>query len=211
MGAWLTLLKPGIQIGKWAVLVLLIAYFGGTVRQAVAWRTAGELARSSVLSLQNAPADQPLLLLSVPDHFHGAYVWRAGFHEGIALLLPERAQQPIFVASRFTMRLRTDVAVRYVDVVATLSSPDDIFLPPQDTRTPSGDKPVVLPHQLVIHRSLIQTHRLVGFERGQFVPAPLPAPDLARAHTPRSCNSPYRKGVSLRRYTRAHLRKGIGK
>jgi hypothetical protein len=154
--------------GAWAVLFL--AYYFGTLRQVDAWREAGMIARNSVMSLLNAPADQPLLILSLPDHFHGAYIWRAGFHEGVAILLPERAQQPIFVASRFTMRLRTDTSVHYANGVATLSSPNDIFLPPEGVRIPEGDEPIVLPDKVVMHWSLIQRHTLVRYEAGKFVP-----------------------------------------
>ncbi|MCS6920055.1 MAG: hypothetical protein NZM28_09820 [Fimbriimonadales bacterium] len=170
VGAWLALLKPR---SRWAVVgaaVLVLSYYAGALRQTDAWRTAGELARDSVLSLRNAPPSQPLLLLSLPDHFHGAYIWRAGFHEGVALLIPERANQPMFAASRFTMRLNTNVAVNYANGVATLSSPNDLFLPPEGVRTPQGDEPMVLPDKLVIHWSLIERHQLITFQDGKFVP-----------------------------------------
>jgi len=121
-----------------AAVLLLLAYLFGGMRQADAWREVGAIARSSVLSLRNAPADKPLVILSLPDHFHGAYIWRAGFHEGVALLLPERANQPIYALSRFTMRLRTDGRVQYADGVATLSSPHDLFLPPEGVCTPQA-------------------------------------------------------------------------
>lgn len=153
-----------------AWVTVFLAYYFGTVRQVDAWREAGMLARQSVLSLANTPADQPLLILSLPDHFHGAYIWRAGFHEGVAILLPERASQPMFIASRFTMRLRTDTSVQYANGVATLSSPYDIFLPPEGVRTPAGDEPIVLPDKLVIHRSLAQRYTLLRYEAGHFIP-----------------------------------------
>ncbi|GIV08285.1 MAG: hypothetical protein KatS3mg020_0829 [Fimbriimonadales bacterium] len=166
MSAWLAQLAGrGAMSG---LIIILMTYTLGTIRQAVTWAEAGKIARSSVLSLIYAPTEHPLLILSVPDHFHGAYIWRAGFHEGVALLLPERANQPIFVASRFTMRLRRDVAVGYANGVATLSSPDDIFLPPEGVRTPEGDEPMVLPNQLVIHWSQIERYTLLGFGDGQF-------------------------------------------
>ncbi|MCX7926210.1 MAG: hypothetical protein N2554_10430 [Fimbriimonadales bacterium] len=169
IGAFLTQLGRRSRLGRVATALLLVAYYAGTLRQADVWREAGVIARRSILSLRHAPAAQPLLVLSVPDHFHGAYIWRAGFHEGVAVLLPERANQPLYVASRFTMRLRADTAVRYADGVATLSNPNDIFLPPEGVRTPPGDEPIVLPDKLVIHWSLIEQHQLITFQNGRFV------------------------------------------
>lgn len=164
--AWLAVLGRERWMG---LAVLSLAYLSGTIRQADAWAEAGKVARSSVLSLKDAPAEQPLLILSTPDHFHGAYIWRASFHDGVALLLPERANQPITVASRFTIRLRTDVAVNYANGVATLSSPNDIFLPPEGARTLHSDESMVLPDKLVIPLSLIERYRLLAFREGRFV------------------------------------------
>ena len=151
-----------------AAVLLLLAYVVGAFRQADAWREAGAIARSSVLSLRNAPADKPLMILSLPDHFHGAYIWRAGFHEGVALLLPERASQPMYALSRFTMRLRTDGRVQYADGVATLSSPDDIFLPPEGVRTPPTDEPMVLPDKVVVPLSVLQQGVVLAYYGGEF-------------------------------------------
>jgi len=170
VGGFLAQLSQSRGWGRSAVAFLLAAYVVGTLRQADAWRTAGEIARNSVLSLRDAPAEQPLLILSVPDHFHGAYIWRAGFHEGVALLLPERANQPVYVASRFTMRLRADTRVEYANGVATLTNPIDIFLSPEGARTPPAEEPIVLPDKLVVHWSLLAQYRLIGFQEGRFVP-----------------------------------------
>lgn len=168
IGAWLAQLAGHKRWMLGGLGAILIAYTLGAIRQAGAWAEAGRIAQSSVLSLKDAPAVQPLLILSVPDHFRGAYIWRAGFHEGVALLLPERANQPIFVASRFTMRLTSNVAVDYANGVATLSSPNDLFLPPEGVRTPEGDEPMVLPNKLVIHWSQLERYRLLAFEDGKF-------------------------------------------
>jgi hypothetical protein len=173
VGAWLMQwARP--NRGQWrvpsvAAALLLLAYIGGGMRQAEAWREAGAIAHSSVLSLRNAPTDKPLVILSLPDHFHGAYIWRAGFHEGVALLLPERASQPMYALSRFTMRLRTDGRVQYADGVATLSSPDDIFLPPEGVRTPPGDEPMVLPDKVVVPLSVLQQGVVLRYDGGEFV------------------------------------------
>lgn len=159
------------SLARWArlaVLCLFTAYYGGAVRQVDAWRVAGEIAQSSVLSLRDAPAKTPLILLSVPDHFHGAYIWRAGFHEGVAVLLPERARQPMYALSRFTMRLRADGRVQYADGVATLASPDDIFLPPEGVHTPPGDEPMTLPDKLVIPMTVLRQGAVLGYEADRF-------------------------------------------
>jgi len=151
-----------------AAVLLLLAYVVGAFRQADAWREAGAIARSSVLSLRDAPADKPLVILSLPDHFHGAYIWRAGFHEGVALLLPERASQPMYALSRFTMRLRTDGRVQYADGVATLFSPDDIFLPPEGVCTPPTGEPMVLPDKVVVPLSVLQQGVVLRYDGGEF-------------------------------------------
>jgi len=171
-GAWLwQRVRPHRGEARTPVVVgvlLLLAYSSGAFRQAWAWREAGAIARSSVLSLRNAPADKPLMILSLPDHFHGAYIWRAGFHEGVALLLPERASQPMYALSRFTMRQQSDVRVQYADGVATLSSPDDIFLPPEGVRTPIGDEPMVLPDKVVVPLSVLQQGVVLRYDGGEF-------------------------------------------
>ena len=173
-GAWLwQRVRPHRGEARTPVVVgvlLLLAYSSGAFRQAWAWREAGAIAHSSVLSLRNAPADKPLMILSLPDHFHGAYIWRAGFHEGVALLLPERASQPMYALSRFTMRLRTDGRVQYADGVATLFSPDDIFLPPEGVCTPPGDEPMVLPDKVVVPLSVLQQGVVLRYDGGEFRP-----------------------------------------
>jgi hypothetical protein len=172
-GAWLwQRVRPHRGEARTPVVVgvlLLLAYSSGAFRQVWAWREAGAIARSSVLSLRNAPADKPLVILSLPDHFHGAYIWRAGFHEGVALLLPERASQPMYALSRFTMRLHTDGRVQYADGVATLSSPDDIFLPPEGVCTPPTGEPMVLPDKVVVPLSVLQQGVVLRYDGGKFV------------------------------------------
>jgi hypothetical protein len=172
VGAWLwQRVRPHRGEARTPVVVgvlLLLAYSSGAFRQAWAWHEAGAIARSSVLSLRDAPTDKPLVILSLPDHFHGAYIWRAGFHEGVALLLPERASQPMYALSRFTMRLHTDGHVQYADGVATLSSPDDIFLPPEGVRTPPTDEPMVLPDKVVVPLSVLQQGVVLRYDGGEF-------------------------------------------
>ncbi len=153
-----------------AAVLLLLAYVVGAFRQADAWREAGAIARSSVLSLRNAPADKPLVILSLPDHFRGAYIWRVSLREGVAVLLPERASQPMYALSRFTMRLRADGRVQYADGVATLSSPDDIFLPPEDLRPPTGHEAMVLPDKVVVPLSVLQQGVVLAYDGGEFRP-----------------------------------------
>ncbi|MCS7272541.1 MAG: hypothetical protein NZ550_00140 [Fimbriimonadales bacterium] len=166
------LLHQAMRRWRWSMIgsaLVLFAYSAGTVRQADAWRVAGETARSTILSLRQLPADQPLLLLGVPDHYHGAYIWRAGFHDAVRLLLPERASQPIYVASRFTLRTSTEVSIEYAEGVARLTSSEDIFLPLENVATPLRDEPIVLRDRLIIHWSLLQRYQLVGYINGRFV------------------------------------------
>jgi hypothetical protein len=153
-----------------AAALLLLAYTFGGMRQAEAWREAGAIAHSSVLSLRNAPADKPLVILSLPDHFRGAYIWRVSLREGVAVLLPERASQPMYALSRFTMRLRADGRVQYADGVATLSRPDDIFLPPEDLRPPTGHEAMVLPDKVVVPLSVLQQGVVLAYDGGEFRP-----------------------------------------
>lgn len=171
-GAWLwQRVRPHRGEARTPVVVgvlLLLAYSSGAFRQAWAWREAGAIAHSSVLSLRNAPADKPLVILSLPDHFRGAYIWRVSLREGVAVLLPERASQPMYALSRFTMRLRADGRVQYADGVATLSSPDDIFLPPEDLRPPTGHEAMVLPDKVVVPLSVLQQGVVLAYDGGEF-------------------------------------------
>lgn len=168
-GALLTRREQHGWIARAALALLIIAYFGGTLRQADAWRAASEIALSSLLSLKNMPSDQPLVIISLPDHFHGAYIWRAGFHEGVALHHPERQDQTMFVASRFTMRLKTNTSIRYAGGEATLSNGYDIFLPPEGTKESGGSNYTLLPHQLTIHLSQQEQSILLGYHQGKFI------------------------------------------
>jgi hypothetical protein len=81
-----------------------------------------------------------------------AYIWRAGLYEAIPLLLPERAQQPVYALSRFTMRLASDTAVIYSSGWRRrLSRREDIFLPPEGLQ---------LPPDATRHQHYLQPHRL---------------------------------------------------
>jgi hypothetical protein len=159
-----------LRIPEVAAVLSLLAFIGGGIRQAGVWRTASEIARSSVLSLRDAPADKPLIMLSLPDHYRGAYIWRVSLREGVAVLLPERANQPIYALSRFTMRLQADVRVQYANGVTTLSSSNDIFLPPEDLRPPLGDEPMVLPDKVVIPMSVLRHGAVLAYHEGRFRP-----------------------------------------
>lgn len=110
-----------------------------------------------------------MVIMSLPDHFHGAYIWRAGFHEGVALHLPERQDQTMLVASRFTMRLKTDTSIRYAGGEATLSNGYDIFLPPEGTKELGVSNYTLLPHQLIIDSSLPEQSIMIGFHQGKFI------------------------------------------
>jgi len=59
--------------------------------------------------------------------------------------------------------------VQYAHGVATLSSPHDIFLPPEGVRTPIGDEPMVLPDKVVVPLSVLQQGVVLGYDRGRFV------------------------------------------
>lgn len=59
-GALLVRLGTSSGWARGAVALLFAAYILGTLRQVDAWRIAGEIAHSSVLSLRDAPAEQPL-------------------------------------------------------------------------------------------------------------------------------------------------------
>jgi hypothetical protein len=174
VGAWLKQRahpnRGRLRIPEVAAVLSLLAFIGGGIRQAGVWRTASEIARSSVLSLRDAPADKPLIMLSLPDHYRGAYIWRVSLREGVAVLLPERANQPIYALSRFTMRLQADVRVQYANGVTTLSSSNDIFLPPEDLRPPLGDEPMVLPDKVVIPMSVLRHGAVLAYHEGRFRP-----------------------------------------
>ncbi len=178
--AWLVVAAAGILAQGWersklirgCGVALLLLYAAGTLRQVNAWATAGKIAHSTLQSLQSLPADRPIVILSVPDHYRGAYIWRTGIHEAIALLLPERAQMPLYALSRFTMRLAPDTAVLYDSGTARLSRSEDIFLPPENTRLlpDSAQHWQLQPQRLQIDPHWQSRYRLVRYENGRFAP-----------------------------------------
>ncbi|MCS7064697.1 MAG: hypothetical protein NZL85_00335, partial [Fimbriimonadales bacterium] len=123
------------QVVRWGVLALILVYAAGTVRQVTAWAVAGSIAQSTLQSLKRLPANRPIVLISVPDHYRGAYIWRAGLPEAIRFLLPEHASL-VYALSRFTMRLQPDTAVIYSAGTARLSRREDLFLPPEGLELP---------------------------------------------------------------------------
>jgi hypothetical protein len=157
---------------RWGFWVVALLYAIGTVRQATAWAIAGSIAQTSLQSLRELPADRPLVLISVPDHYRGAYIWRTGLQEAIRLLLPERAQQPLYALSRFTMRLSPDTAVHYAAGEAWLSRREDIFLPPEGLVPPAEAAPhyQVAPQRLQIDPRWARGYLLLRYQDGRFVP-----------------------------------------
>ncbi|GBC93622.1 hypothetical protein HRbin15_02123 [bacterium HR15] len=179
--AWLTVWLASIVVSRWeqaravrwGVLVLVLAYAAGTARQATAWAVAGTIVRSTLQSLQNLPTDRPVMLIGVPDHYRGAYIWRAGLYEAIGLLLPERNRLPVYALSRFTMRLKQNTEVIYTAGEARLTSAEDIFLPPEGLVLPpdSAGRWHIQPHRVWINPDWAQGYLLLRYQDGRFIPA----------------------------------------
>jgi hypothetical protein len=177
---WVLVLVAGVvargwepsRHGRWAFWIVVLLYAVGTVRQAMVWAVAGSIVQSTLQSLRALPAERPLMLISVPDHYRGAYIWRAGLYEAIPLLLPERAQQPVYALSRFTMRLASDTAVMYAAGEARLSRREDIFLPPEGLQLPpnAASHYRVQPDRLQIDPYWAQSYLLLRYQDGRFVP-----------------------------------------
>ena len=177
---WLLVLVAGIGVQmwgasrkiRWGFCIVVLVYAVGTVRQVVAWAIAGTIAHSTLQSLRELPADRPLVLISVPDHYRGAYIWRAGLPEAISLLLPARTQQPVYALSRFTMRLAPDTAVIYAGNEARLSRQEDIFLPPEGLQLPPNAtlRYQVQPYRMQIDPRWAQSYLLLRYQDGRFTP-----------------------------------------
>lgn len=116
--------------------------------------------------------ERPVLIISVPDHYRGAYIWRAGLHEALRLCLPEHAQLPVYALSRFTMRLTPETSVLYASGSAYLSRREDIFLPPENFPLPpdSAGKWRVQPHRVQINPHWARGYLLLRYQDGRFVP-----------------------------------------
>ncbi len=174
-GAILVALVIG-QARNWLVArvgfsLLLTVYALGTGRMATYWHDAGEIARSTLQSLRNTPPDEPALLISIPDHYRGAYIWRTSLGHAIRLFAPE-VQQPVYSLSRFTLRLSPDTRIEYEAGVARLSNPDDLFLVPEgDTVYPDWQTLVkrIEGNRLEMGNELIQAHTLWSYESARFV------------------------------------------
>jgi hypothetical protein len=117
-----------------------------------------------------------MVLISVPDHYRGAYIWRAGFEEAVRLMAPERAHLPLYALSRFTMRLSPDTAVLYSAGEARLSRQEDLFLPPEGLPLPpQGNEWRVQPERVVIAPDWTRPYLLLRYEDGRFLPVQLTA------------------------------------
>ncbi len=161
-----------VSIARWGVLVLMLSYSLGTVRQARAWATAGSIVQSTLQSLRSLPKERPVVIISVPDHYRGAYIWRAGLYEALMLWQPERAQSPLYVLSRFTMRLTPKTSVQYALGAWRLSRREDIFLPPEGFLLPphSTGKWHVQPERVQLDPDWARGYLLLRYQDGRFVP-----------------------------------------
>lgn len=171
MGTWLAQRWHVRQI-RLTLFFLLLIYALGTVRLSQAWYEAGRIARTSLQSLAQVASEQkPVLLLSIPDHYRGAYIWRTSLYEAIRLYIPQ-AKSPVFVLSRFTMRQDRNVSVQYQGGTVTLSSQEDIFLPPEYPQHLPADLQQVriTSTQISMDPLVIDSYRVLRYERGRFVP-----------------------------------------
>lgn len=171
VSGWLMESWERARWARWGTSLLLLTYAMGTLRQASDWATAGHIARSTLQSLRELPTDRPIVLISVPDHYRGAYIWRAGFEEAVRLMVPERAHLSLYALSRFTMRLSPDTAVLYSADEARLSRQEDLFLPPEGLPLPpQGNEWRVQPERVVIAPDWTRPYLLLRYEDGRFLP-----------------------------------------
>lgn len=161
-----------LPLVRWGAIVLIAVYAIGTAHQANAWAVAGSIAQSTLQSLGDVPTDRSIVLISVPDHYRGAYIWRAGLDEARRLLLPERAHVPVYALSRFTMRLKPDAEVIYRAGEALLSHREDIFLLPEGLPLPpnSAGRWHVRPERVRIDPDWAQNYQLLRYQDGRFIP-----------------------------------------
>ncbi len=170
IGLWLSHQKATLW-QRVALGVFMMSYGMGTLSSAFAWRVAGQIAESSLQSLREVALDRPVVLLSIPDHYRGAYIWRTSLQEALALYAPERTA-PVYALSRFTMRLKPDTAVRFQTNIATLSRSEDLFLTPEGSPTYPEWQAIIeiTPTMLRLERPLPKATLLMRYEGGRFVP-----------------------------------------
>ncbi|GIV19407.1 MAG: hypothetical protein KatS3mg023_1158 [Armatimonadota bacterium] len=169
-GIWLAQRWDASRV-RFTFVALVALYALGTMRLSQAWYWAGRVAQTSLQSLAQVTSGQkPILLLSIPDHYRGAYIWRNSLHEAILLYVPQ-IKSSVYVLSRFTMRLTPYVSVNYRDGIVTLSSQSDIFLPPESHHnllTGVGEINIT-PQRISIGSPLTSRYRLLRYENGRFV------------------------------------------
>ncbi len=161
-----------VPTARYGMLLLVGVYAVGSWRMASSWHTAGEIARSTLQSLLEASPSEPVWLISIPDHYRGAYIWRTSLGDAIALFAPE-VRQPVTSLSRFTLRLRPEVAIEYRNGVAQLSSPEDLFLKPEgDTAYAEWQSAVrkMEGNRLELAENFAEGRMLWSFSEGRFVP-----------------------------------------
>lgn len=172
VGLWLSPLRMS-HLTLSGLTVAALSYGLGTLQSVFAWQKAGAIAHSTLQSLKEVPPTQPLILLSIPDHYRGAYIWRTSLTEALALYAPERTA-PVYILSRFTMRLKPDTEVLFHNGTATLSRPEDLFLRPEGSATyPDWQTVVVItPTRLQLTQPLNERGMLMGYREGRFIPLP---------------------------------------
>lgn len=86
-----------------AAAALLVFYSASLVRENRDWRAAGAIYSRAVEQLGVMAPGQPVVLLNLPDHLNGAYVFRNGLDEACRMQLGDRAPSRISVAVFHTL------------------------------------------------------------------------------------------------------------
>ena len=100
---------PLVRAGLAAAILLFLGAFLELSNQN--WRTAGELTRGIVASFQTQPVADDLTILVVPDDLNGAFIYRNGLPQALALFGSQSGVRVSLVAWAFLKRADEVIAL----------------------------------------------------------------------------------------------------
>jgi hypothetical protein len=107
--AWLVIVVAPAPRARLAVgSVLLLAYAAALQRANLDWRWAGATSRRIVDQAVAAPSGTDLVAVCVPDNLRGAYLFRNGFAEAVALFAPAGRTGRAWALTTVELRDRSD-------------------------------------------------------------------------------------------------------
>lgn len=151
------------------LIALAVVYTLGTLRANNDWYTASLISLQTLRDIQLLPSDRPILIISAPDHYRGAYIWRTSLQEAVALSAPEKKGR-VWLLSRFTMRLTPNVSVVPQNGGWGLTAEKDVFLMPEGNSTyPNWQTVIAITPNRIQLRRIPEGYFWLTFREGHFV------------------------------------------